>query len=62
MGALAGFVVERAKSLVSKKVGAALMAEGAVVGTDLQGIPLIVFIVVQGALDGWKYYCDKQSA
>ena len=57
-GKLAGFVTERAGSLVSKKLGAALGAETLVAAANpaLQGIPLIVYIVVQGLVDLGKHY------
>lgn len=61
MGKLISFATERVGSLVSKKLGAALGAESiaATSAPDLQGIPLIVYIVVQGLLDGWKYWADR---
>jgi len=60
MNPLFSFILERGKSLVSKKLGAAVVAEGAAIGTPLQGVPLLVYIVVQGAVDIFKYYADKK--
>lgn len=63
MGALAplaGFIVERGKSLISKKLGAAVVAEVGAAGTPLQGYPLIIYLVAQAALDGWKYFVDTR--
>lgn len=51
---LGSFVVERVKSVVSKKVGAAVLAEGASVGTEYQGLPLIIYIVCQALVDAAK--------
>jgi len=60
MGAFARFLKNRIGSLVSKKVGAALLGEAAVTGTSLQGVPLCIYIVVQGAVDAWQYYVDRR--
>ena len=63
MNNLASFAIERIGSLVSKKVGAAVGAE-AIVGVanpELQGIPLIVFIIVQGIVDLGKAYIEKKA-
>ena len=60
MNAIVDFVTERVGSLVSKKVGATILAEGAVAGTDLQGYPLILFIVVQAIVDIAKYHIDNR--
>jgi len=60
MGALAKFVVERGKSLVSKKAAAAAVGV-AVVGAEspqLAGATLCVYMVAQAAVDGWKHYVD----
>ena len=55
---LGGFVTERAGSLVSKKLGAAAVAETVVAAAnpDLQGVPLIVYIIAQGLVDVAKHY------
>ena len=62
MGSLAKFVVERGKSLVSKKVAATAIGVGVVGAQDPQigGAALMVYVVVQGALDGWRYYVDRR--
>jgi len=64
MNTLVTFVLDRVKSVVSKKVGATLLAESAVAATNpsLQGVPLMVYIVVQGALDGFKYWVDSRNS
>lgn len=62
--ALGNFVTERAGSLVSKKLGATAIAEATIVGSGNSpippGTPTLVFIAIQGILDGWKYYVDKK--
>ena len=55
------FVIERLKSVVSKKLAAAVMAEGVVAGTGLVGVPLIVYIVVQGLVDLGRHFIDSRS-
>lgn len=60
MNALARFLLERGKSLVSKKLGAALAAEGAVTGTDLAGVPLCIYIVVKGLQEAWQYWVNRR--
>jgi len=54
MGHLGSFAIERLKSVVSKKVGAAALAEVASVGTEYQGLPLIIYIVCQALVDAAK--------
>ena len=60
MGPLMGFILERSKSLISKKLGAAAIAEVGAVGTPLQGVPLLLWIVVQAAEECFKYFVDKR--
>ena len=62
MGNLLGFIGERAKSLVSKKLGAAIAGEVVAAGAapDMQGIPLIVYIVAQAIVDAFKYWVDSR--
>lgn len=65
MGALASlakFAVDRGKSLVSKKVAATAVGVGVVGAQDpqLAGASLIVYVIIQGALDGWKYYVETR--
>jgi len=55
------FILERVKSAVSKKLGAAIACETLVAGTDLQGTPLLVYIVVQGVVDLGKHYLDSRD-
>lgn len=56
------FVTERAGSLVSKKLGATILAEATISSSrpDLSGLPLCLFVVVQGAVDAFKYWADKK--
>ena len=61
MGHLGSFAIERLKSVVSKKLAAAVMAEGVVAGTGLAGTPLIAYIVVQGAVDLGKHFIDARA-
>tara|TARA_R100001244_G_scaffold11141_1_gene13228 strand:+ start:989 stop:1162 length:174 start_codon:yes stop_codon:yes gene_type:complete len=56
-----GFILERVKSLASKKLGAALAGESIVAGSPLQGYPLMVYIAAQAVLEGFKYWSDKQA-
>ena len=56
MNALISFTKERVGSLISKKLGAAVAAEVGAVGTELQGVPLLVYIIVQGLVDAFKYW------
>ena len=61
MGALFSFAKERVGSLVSKKVGAAVLGEAAAIGTPYQGVPLIVYIIMQALLETVKYHSDSQK-
>lgn len=61
MGALFSFAKERVGSLVSKKVGAAVLGEAAAIGTPYQGVPLIVYIIMQALLEAVKYHSDSQK-
>ena len=63
LGKLGGFVVERAKSLVSKKVGVtAIVGSAALAAGDLETARNvgIGFVIVQATLDGWKHYVDAR--
>ena len=60
MGHLGSFVVERLKSAVSKKVGAAVLAEGAAAGTDYQGVPLMIYIICQALVDAAKAHAGGE--
>lgn len=54
---LGKFVAERAGSLVSKKLGAAVAAETLIAETNpaVSGIGLITYIVVQAALEAYRH-------
>ena len=59
MSALGGFVIERVKSVISKKVGAG--AAGIVLAAGGQteaGWAALGYAAIQAAFDGWKYYVD----
>ena len=58
------FLLERAKGLISKKIGAAVIGETAIAGTapDMQGVPTIVYLVIQGLVDAVKSYADAKFA
>jgi|TARA_Y100000034_G_scaffold28223_1_gene33934 uncharacterized protein YutE (UPF0331/DUF86 family) len=58
---MGSFLTERIKSLVSKKLGATLLAEGALTGTELSGYPLMLYIIVQAAVDIAKHWIDSQE-
>ena len=63
MSALVGFAKERVGSLVSKKLGVAAAGSVVAVGAGEVGMAVgiqIAYIVVQAALDGWKYWCDAK--
>lgn len=59
-----GFAKERAGSLVSKKLGAALGAEAllATANPSLQGTALIAYIVVQGLVDISRHYFNSHNS
>tara|TARA_R100001086_G_scaffold15455_1_gene7599 strand:+ start:182 stop:385 length:204 start_codon:yes stop_codon:yes gene_type:complete len=56
------FIKERLKSLVSKKIGAAVIGEGvaSVSAPEIQGIPTIVYIIAQALVDAVKYYAEAK--
>ena len=60
LGEFARFVAERVGSLASKRLGAAVAAETVVAQTHpaLAGVPLVVYIVAQTALEAWRYYVN----
>ena len=63
MSALGGFVLERVKSVVSKKVGAG--AAGVVLAAGGQteaGYAALGYAAIQAAFDGWTYYVDAAHA
>ena len=59
---MGSFLTERLQSLISKKLGAAVLGEGVVAASapDLAGQPTLVFIVMQELVDDVKYYTDKK--
>jgi|18_taG_2_1085343.scaffolds.fasta_scaffold101849_2 hypothetical protein len=61
MGALLDFAKERAGSLISKKVGAAVAGESfvAAANPELVGVPMMVYIVAQAVLEGFKHWADN---
>ena len=58
------FILERAKSLISKKIGAAAAGEGIIAASapEMQGIPTIVYIIAQALVDAAKSYAEGKSA
>jgi len=59
---MGGFITERVKGLISKKIGAAVIGE-AVIGAsapEIQGMPTIAYIIVQGFVDAAKHYTDAR--
>ena len=61
MIALGGFVLERVKSVISKKVGAG--AAGIVLAAGGQteaGYAALGYAAIQAVFDGWKYYVDRR--
>ena len=63
MIALGGFVLERVKSVLSKKVGAG--AAGIVLAAGGQteaGYAALGYAAIQAVFDGWKYYVDCRGA
>jgi hypothetical protein len=54
------FLIERAQSLVSKKLGAAVAGELVVAGANpgLTGYPLIIYIISQAIVDLGKTYIN----
>jgi len=56
------FLGSKVKSLISKKVAATVVGASVVGAQDpqLAGAALIVYVIVQGALDGWQYYVDRR--
>ena len=63
MGKLASFVIERAGSLVSKKLGMAAAGSVVAVGAGETGYAVLIqvaYIVTQALGEGWKYYVDRR--
>ena len=61
---MTSFITERLQSLMSKKIGAAVVGETVLAATspEIQGVPTIVYIIIQGVVDAVKYYTDKKFA
>ena len=61
---MTSFITERLQSLISKKIGAAVVGETVLAATapEIQGVPTIVYIIIQGVVDAVKYYTDKKFA
>ena len=53
---MTSFITERLQSLISKKIGAAVVGETVLAATapEIQGVPTIVYIVIQGAVDAFQ--------
>jgi pyruvoyl-dependent arginine decarboxylase (PvlArgDC) len=61
MGAFLPYVLERVKSCVSKKVGAAAIGVSlASAGQSEAGWIAISYAAIQAVLDGWKYWVDNR--
>ena len=61
MSKLISFATERVGSLVSKKLGATVVAEAALVAADgviPPGLPTLVWVIVQAVSETAKYYID----
>lgn len=61
---LGKFVAERAGSLVSKKLAAAVGAETLIAETNpgLSGVGLITYVIVQAALEAYRHKFDAGPA
>ena len=63
MGNLFGFVQERVKSLVSKKVGASAAGVALIAGGQSEaGWAAIAYAAIQAAVDISKHYIDSKAA
>lgn len=58
-----GFAKERAGSLVSKKVGAAVAASTLAAGGSPSEVttPLVVYVVAQAVVDAFKHWSDSRQ-
>ena len=64
MSGLMDFAQERVKGLISKKIGAAVGAEGAVAGADgaiPSGLPTIIYLLAQALVDAAKAYGEARQ-
>jgi hypothetical protein len=62
--ALGKFAQERAGSLVSKKVGAAVAASTLAANGAPEEVtwPLVIYLIVQGVVDSFQYWVDSRPA
>jgi hypothetical protein len=62
MGALIGFVIERTKSVISKKVAASAAGVSLIAGGQAEaGWAAIAYAVIQMVTDLGKYYIDSKK-
>jgi ABC-type thiamin/hydroxymethylpyrimidine transport system permease subunit len=64
MSALMSFAQERIGSLISKKVGAAVVGEVAIAsdGSIPSGLPTIIYIIAQALVDAARAYGEAKGA
>ena len=64
LGTLGSFIQERAGSLVSKKVGAAVAASTLAAGGAPSEVtwPVVIYLITQGAVDSFKYWVDSRKS
>ena len=61
MRALGGFILERVKSVISKKVGAGAAGIVLAAGGQIEaGYAALGYAAIQAVFDGWKYYVDRR--
>tara|TARA_R110000751_G_scaffold13544_1_gene45371 strand:+ start:142 stop:342 length:201 start_codon:yes stop_codon:yes gene_type:complete len=63
MSSLMSFAQERIGSLVSKKVGAAIVGEAAIAGEGSlpSGLPTIIYIIAQALVDAARAYGEARQ-
>ena len=62
LGPLVKFITERAKTVVSKKVGASAIGVSLISsGQDHAGWACIVYAAIQGCVDCFKYWVDNRK-
>ena len=64
MSSLMSFAQERVQSLISKKVGAAVMGEVAIAseGALPSGLPTIVYLIAQALVDAARAYGEARQS
>jgi ABC-type thiamin/hydroxymethylpyrimidine transport system permease subunit len=64
MSSLMSFAQERVQSLISKKVGAAVMGEVAIAseGSLPSGLPTIVYLIAQALVDAARAYGEARQS